>query len=73
MNELNTLKATEKPVLLQFSATWCGPCKMLSPIIDDVERKIGGMATVKRIDVDSGSQLVVDFFYQICPDFSDSG
>ncbi|MEK7570146.1 MAG: thioredoxin [Patescibacteria group bacterium] len=49
----DVLAETGKPVLVDFWATWCGPCKVQSPIIEEIAKEIGDKATVGSMDVDA--------------------
>ena len=53
--------------VVDFWATWCGPCKMISPIIDEVSKNFDGKAVVGKVDVDSNSELSVKYNVRSIP------
>ena len=67
MNEFEKLIAGEKPVLVDFFATWCGPCKMMAPVLEEVKKQVGDSATIIKIDVDRNQQLAMNYGIQSVP------
>ncbi|MGD8426706.1 MAG: thioredoxin [Balneolaceae bacterium] len=52
---------SDTPVLVDFYADWCGPCKMMKPILQDVKKKVGNKATIVKIDVDRNQEAAVKY------------
>ena len=57
----NEMIASGKPVMVDFGATWCGPCKALAPRIEEIEKEYEGRAVIGTADVDECSDLAAQF------------
>lgn len=52
---------SDKPVLVDFYADWCGPCQMMAPVIDEIAKELETKASVYKVDVDKEHDLANDF------------
>lgn len=57
----------EGVVLVDFFATWCGPCKMLAPVLEELEGKYDGKANIVKVDVDQSPDLAFKYQVQAVP------
>ena len=58
---------SEQPVLLDFHATWCGPCKAFAPVLDQLKQEMGDAVRVIKIDIDKNQQLAQSLQVQSVP------
>ena len=56
-----------KPVMVDFWAEWCGPCKMIGPVLDQVSDEVGAQAKVGKVNVDEARELAVKYGVRSIP------
>ncbi len=66
-NFQETVLNSEKPVLIDFWAVWCGPCRAVAPIVEEIAEEYDGRAVIGKIDVDSNRETAMKYGIQAIP------
>ena len=67
MSEFSDMIKGSKPTLVDFYATWCGPCKMMHPILEQLKAKMGDEVAIVKVDVDKNQDLSMQYRVQSVP------
>lgn len=66
-NNFNDLINSDKPTLVDFFANWCGPCRMMTPIIEDTKNEVGDSANILKVDVDTNKEIAIKYGIRSIP------
>lgn len=67
MNNFDEMIQGSRPTLVDFFATWCGPCKVMAPVLEDVKSKVGDNANIVKVDIDKNQELTARYNVRSVP------
>lgn len=67
MSDFNKLIQENKPTLVDFFATWCGPCRVQGPILEEVKKTVGDKANILKVDIDQNQELAAHYNVRSVP------
>jgi thioredoxin len=67
MSDFEQLIQQDKPTLVDFFATWCGPCRVQGPILEEVKKKVGDTANILKVDIDQNRRLAATYNVRSVP------
>lgn len=67
MADINAIIGESKPTLVDFFATWCGPCRMQGPILEEVKKRVGDKANIVKVDIDGNNEFAMRYNVQSVP------